>query len=63
MIIKICFIEVARFCVSRSRHLFVWLVGKCRRVAACTGNNHVAIPERSSIYGVLISAETARHWL
>ncbi|VVC84457.1 hypothetical protein [Sideroxydans sp. CL21] len=64
MIIKTFFTKVMLHFINgirraSARLVHVYNVGKV--VFAC--NSHLATPAGSSIYGVLISSDTARQWL
>ena len=64
MTIKDCFNNVVRIFTHGNLHISTWLVSKYNYgKVAFANNNHVVTPVSSSIYGVLISGDTARHWL
>jgi predicted RNase H-like nuclease len=63
MTIKIRFTKV--YCsINGCRQFAGWLARKynCGNVASAS-NSHLVTPNGSSIYGVLISSDTARQWL
>ena len=65
MIIKTCFIKVMFLSINNgTRQLAGWLARKynCGNVTSAN-NSHLVTPIGSSIYGVLISSDTARQWL
>lgn len=64
MSIKISFSKVALHSINLGRRIsarFTNVYNAGRVVFA--NNSHLATPAGSSIYGVLISSDTARHWL
>lgn len=64
MIIKNCFNNVVRSSMTNGRQVSAWLASKYNSgKVAITANGHLVAPVGSSIYGVLISSDTARHWL
>jgi len=63
MIIKTCFAKVQSFSFDGGGHFAVWLARKYDGAKVALGSHsHLATPAGSSIYGVLISGDTARHW-
>ena len=64
MIFKICFIKMGFSSVIRRGQFAAWLVRKYNAgKTAYIQNSHLTTPMGSSVYGVLISSDTARHWL
>ncbi len=64
MIAKTCFAKVMFQSIIWGR----WVSARLGNVyntgkVAFANNSHLATPVGSSIYGVLISGDTARHWL
>ena len=64
MIFKTCFTKVKLTVINICRQFSIWLVSKYNSGKVVLANNsHLVTPAGSSIYGVLISSDTARHWL
>jgi hypothetical protein len=64
MIFKTCFTKAKLFSINRCRQFSIWLVSKYNSGQVVLANNgHLVTPAGSSIYGVLISSDTARYWL
>lgn len=64
MIFKTCFTKAKLLSINISHQFAVWLVSKYNSGKVVLANNgHLVTPTGSSIYGVLISSDTARHWL
>jgi hypothetical protein len=64
MIFKTCFAKVMLLAINNCRQFSTWLVSKYHSGKVVLANNgHLVTPAGSSIYGVLISSDTARHWL
>jgi hypothetical protein len=64
MIIKTCFAKAMFHSINLGRRVsarFVNVYNTGKVVYA--SNSHLTTPVGSSIYGVLISGDTARHWL
>jgi len=64
MIFKISFIRMEFPPVSCRGQIAAWLVSKYNvGKSAFIQNSHRTTPMGSSVYGVLISSDTARQWL
>jgi hypothetical protein len=65
MIIKTCFIKVMFHSINNGTRQLAGLLARkydCDKVTSAK-NSHLVTPTGSSIYGVLISSDTARQWL
>lgn len=64
MIIKTCFTKVTLFSIDFGRRAATWIAQKYNvGKVVFASNSHLATPVGSSVYGVLVSGDTARHWL
>jgi hypothetical protein len=64
MIIRTCFAKVMVYFINWSHRISARLVNVYNWGKVVFANNsHLATPVGSSVYGVLISGDTARHWL
>jgi hypothetical protein len=64
MIVKTCFATVMFRSIHWGRRVSARLVNVYNTgKVVFASNSHLATPVGSSIYGVLISGDTARHWL
>jgi hypothetical protein len=64
MIVKTCFAKVMFHSINLGRRVSAPLVNVYNTgKVAFANNSHLTTPVGSSIYGVLISGDTARHWL
>lgn len=63
MTIKTCFAKVQSLSINGGHHFAAWLAHKYNGAKVVVGSNsHLVTPAGSSIYGVLLSGDTARHW-
>lgn len=64
MIIKTSFAKVTLFSITFGRQVSDFIASKYNASnVVFARNSHLVTPASSSIYGVLMSGETARHWL
>lgn len=64
MIIKTSFAKVMLFPINFGRQVSGFIARRYNAGnVALARNSHLVTPASSSIYGVLMSGETARHWL
>jgi hypothetical protein len=64
MIFKTSFAKVMQFSINFGRQVLDFIARKYNAGnAVLARNSHLVTPASSSIYGVLMSGETARHWL